>query len=719
MEKAHNWKYVKSKSKGKRSAAQQKADDSAYRLQSCAVAVEAGHSSPAVPASHRSMTAAPSGGDFVLFDDQEDAVGDDDDPLCLQYDDTDAAESYLPWTSPMTRLRDNELLIERFSQTYNNMQGTANTMPSTGDGGMDPVLPDATLRVFQHYHQGDTLGADAVAIKVESPVMSLDPALPMKRKFKLFEAPIQQRGQAPTSTPSTRSNRGRKQGTGQGAPLPSRSRFPSKRGDGSGGDESSPKKMKLDPTEDFTDTTMPDIFRHAHPDMYDRNRSDKYSPCHTVHREISTLVRHLSRPAHRLQVTDRVISSFDIEDPEYQHPRAGVCRNCWQTFYDRSDFDSHLFFPCQRVSKGKREKWRVLFESFTPLPASTNTALPSAQPTQQTQEQWGQLSEHLGDTLIPDGDVDLEAARTPSTSVPSPTTLQLADPTPVGSVVGRFVSADEHDRLQREHEALRERHRQLERMTQALLIKQLVQENMKITTASGREIKPPSLAASKKGPSATSPAVSDRDSLLQHMNSQSTDVDVHAFMEEMEDTRQSLSRMNSGLSTASRSTIHRVPPSPPSRRAELPASNSGNGEMSQQVKGAVAHQSPPPSIPDSGYGTENRRSSLGDLTAGAGQQSMPRPLTPPCTAESAGENNKSGRGDGDIPWGGENPSQQTPRAHTSSTLSPQHHSQPGFMMEQDMAEYNDDSFNIFYEDNIPPTRSSPPGFTFEFSSQAE
>ncbi|AEO57715.1 hypothetical protein MYCTH_2304236 [Thermothelomyces thermophilus ATCC 42464] len=710
MEKVHNWEYVKSKSRGRRSAAQRKAADGARASENCAVAVDADHSRPALATSHRPATAPTTGGDFLLFDDQEDAVGEDDDPHCLQYGGTDNAESYLPWTSPTTRLRDNELLIERFSQTYNGAQGNANAIPSTLGAGMDPVLPDLVLPGARYYPQGDDGNANAVAIKVESPVKSLDTASPTKRKYQLFKDRSPQQNSTPASTQAREPNRGREAGAGQGPSISLGYRPSVKRGDGSDGNGSRPKRAKLDPARDFTDTTMPDIFRHAHPDIYDRNRSDKYSPCHTVHREISTLIRHLSRPAHRLSVTGRAISSFDIEDPDFKHPRVGVCRNCWQTFHERSDFDSHLSSPCQRVSKGKKEKWRVLYESFTPLAAGPNT--------QTGGELCGRPAEHPNDALSPAGIGNQEAARTPSTSVPSPVSPQLANPTPVGSGVERFVSADEHDRLQREHEALRERHQQLERMAQALLIKQLFQESMNLTTAAGPAVKPPlPIASSEKDCPATSAAASDRDNLVQHMNSHSTDVDVHAFMEEMEDARQSLSRMNSGLSTASRSTIHRVPPSPPSRHADLPGFPSGDGETGRHA--------PLPSIPDSGYGTENRRGSLGDLAAaGAGQQpATPGSLIPPCTAESAagGDGNNKDKAGGEAVLWGESPLQQTPRGY-NGTLSPPHHGQPSFMTEHDMADmadYADDFYNIFYQDNMLHSRSSPPGFTFENPSQVE
>jgi hypothetical protein len=269
MEKAHDWKYVKSKSKGRRPAAQHKAGDSDYSPNNYTMSVDADHSSSTISTSPQSLVAPPPGVDFVLFDDQEDALGDDDDPLYYPHC-GDSAESYLPWTSPMTRLRDNELLIERFSQTYNSMQENPSTAASSSDAELDPGLSNFALHGIQHYPQTDAHApfvADA-AIKIESPVLTVDTSFPRKRKYEPVETPPAHPGQAPTTASGVGPNRSRKAGAGQGAPTPSKARLASKCRDSSGEDGCRPKKkIKPDSTEDFTDTSMPDIFRHAHPDI--------------------------------------------------------------------------------------------------------------------------------------------------------------------------------------------------------------------------------------------------------------------------------------------------------------------------------------------------------------------------------------------------------------------------------------------------------------------
>jgi hypothetical protein len=271
MEKAHNWTYVRSKSKGSRSVAQRKADDNGYTPSNHGLLVDADLSSTAASASPQSLIAPPAEEDFVLFDDQ-DAIGDHDDNRLFtpRYSDTHHVESYLPWTSPTTRLRDNELVLERFSQTYNSMQANATTAVGTYGIGPGPALPNFSPHGLQHYpkfgHQVPF--TTNVTIKVESPALTLDTAIPTKRKYEPVESPLAHVEQAPASTSGMRPNPSRKAGAGQGAPTPSRARPASKCGNSSGEDVGRPKKKtKSNPTEDFDDISMPDIFRHAHPSL--------------------------------------------------------------------------------------------------------------------------------------------------------------------------------------------------------------------------------------------------------------------------------------------------------------------------------------------------------------------------------------------------------------------------------------------------------------------
>ncbi len=361
---------------------------------------------------------------------------------------------------------------------------------------------------------------------------------------------------------------------------------------------------------------------------------------------------------------------------------------------------------CQRVSKGKREKWRILSETFTPLLDSIDAALPSIDATQGTEEEEKEGEEgppsHLDGSS---GFHDHNEAGTPPTSVPSPIIPESTNHAPFGRRAGSFVAADEYDRLQQEHQALFERHQQLERMAQVLLVQRLIQTTMMPAAAPGPDVSPPTLFPSTTNPSQ---GTSDRESLIQHMDSRFTDVDVRGFMAEMEDNHQSTSGTSS-LSSSSRSTINRVPPSPPSRPAELPGSLTG-GPPNQQDEHPPAQAPPPPSIPDSGYGTENRRGSLGDVpkaTTGPGGFGP----TPPSTAEMTEQSQKPGE---EIAWNN-SLSQGSLRAMLPS---PQHSQQkPTFLTDQEMADYMDPHLRVFYP-NLG-ARPSPPGFVFDSQSGSE
>jgi hypothetical protein len=361
--------------------------------------------------------------------------------------------------------------------------------------------------------------------------------------------------------------------------------------------------------------------------------------------------RHHSRPAHRLKVTERYISSFDIEDPNFQHPRVGVCRTCWQSFHDRSTFESHVALPCQKVSKGKREKWRVLYESFTPLSDSTHNDAYGAD-----------LASTEMDLCEPEHQVAQNADCIMPTTQAALMVPGLVNGLQEGAV--RLVPADELARVEKEREALRQ---QLQRMAEALRIRQMFHENLKTPQ-------------------------SDQDGLLQHMGSQPTDVDVLAFMSEMDKVGPS------AVTTSSLPTIHRVPPSPPTQLSnypDVPGSNHHSSHGYVQAKAA-----PLPSIADSGYGTEQRRGSLGTIMLGKEQNVT----MVDAAATTEGLLNSLPSSHAPAPVEGER--------KEVGPLSLEHGgSQPGFYADQDI-DYADPSYGIFYQDQIRP---STHGFPFETS----
>ncbi|KAK3322388.1 hypothetical protein B0H66DRAFT_201723 [Apodospora peruviana] len=634
MEKTHRWKYIRSKSNGRRTGIQHH-DGISYDLsidgtQNFATAVSPGTSliSPRQ--------------DFVLFPydtDQSVILGeDDDDDIGFDHPQGQDSQVYLPWTSPNTRIRRNENFIEKFTQTYNGAPERIRFEDS--DSLIDPGLPQYThidlpgFRGVEHQNSYP----NHIPVKEEAVVTVIEqssPTKPESRKNSVcvgspserrtlsalqtaFHAPShnERRSFPVTSTPA-----------GQAAHSPAKGTSLRRRMDDDDNDDedenqSPQKRRRSNPVENFTDTDMPDIFRFAHPRIYDRDQKEKYSPCHSSHRDISTLVR----PAHRLHVTDRFISSFDINDQSYPHPRLGLCRRCWRAFPERDTFDDHISHVCDKVSKGKREKWRILLENFTPL------------------NQHSGVSEESDHALISDGCEDLVNSRrpsnfedfsfvdnregenwaehaTPTTAAPSPAAPALDTFVPSGPTINRrFVPMNEHLRLQKEHRELHQKHQQLVQATKALFNPKAHQDSAVATAQRPAGVflalragqlpgtLYPTNAPKPRPGSSTKDTSSDQESLVRNMDSQSTDVDIdtQGFMHEAQET---LSRQNSGLSSTSRSTIHHVATSPPPLLSENADEDNPDSDPPQE---STPSRRPPPSIPDSAYGTDPRRCSLGE-----------------------------------------------------------------------------------------------------------
>jgi hypothetical protein len=268
MEKAHDWKYIRSKSKGKGLAEQHTTDhDVGAGAKDCGMGIEADHNNSVASSSPQPMTVLTPATDFILFDEHADALGDDDDQLFPCYGDSQNPESYLPWTSPVTRLRDNELFIEKFSQRYDGIQGKPRGVPDPSTSGLVPVLSPFGLYNLQHQEVEDRVqSVDNVFIKLEPADMEADMVFPRKRKHEAVETPSSAPAQSIPSTSGMAPQRSRKAGTGQAALTPSGPPGVSNAGGSSSEDGRRPKKKpKHNPAEDFTDTSMPDIFRHAHP----------------------------------------------------------------------------------------------------------------------------------------------------------------------------------------------------------------------------------------------------------------------------------------------------------------------------------------------------------------------------------------------------------------------------------------------------------------------
>jgi len=286
MEKKHGWTYVRSKSNGKRIPT--------HRPFPSLDSVSGLHANFA--GSHPNSAAAQRASishfdtDFVLFPDDPVRRRDEDQEHGYGASEDDESGVLIPWTSPTTRILKNQSMLDMFSEAY----GTSSkTTPA--DCMIDPSLR-------QHGHIPGYEGLVHGLADVERPVKSEPTNSGIDRVSWDGGSGT---GSAPADSPSDSRNSSAAYSSqfntpqdhvldfsGPPAKLGQMGWLPSKlRGRGSDEDDHRPeKKLKPATGEDFSDCSMPDIFRCAHPQIYDRDQMEKYSPCHSVHRDISTLV---------------------------------------------------------------------------------------------------------------------------------------------------------------------------------------------------------------------------------------------------------------------------------------------------------------------------------------------------------------------------------------------------------------------------------------------
>lgn len=281
--------------------------------------------------------------------------------------------------------------------------------------------------------------------------------------------------------------------------------------------------------------------------------------------------------------------------------KVGVCRRCWETYTDRNVFDRHILRECEKISKGKREKWQVLYDAFTPF--ADHGASPSGHNTLAVA---GVSGPHLGaqanfHSAYDAASVDQDDS---PASAPSPTTIELGPPEPrrfkinKDDVIKKLFQ--ENQQLKSYIQAIPQQEGTLTHFGQTPAFPQAVQDIDDIAAAVlGIE---PSNGLSFGDLAPQEADKPDRESLVGGMNSQPT-VDAQGMMD---DIQQTLSRSSSGMSS-DRSTLRHVSNSPPQRFEPY------NGETSSSVNQTGAslplrHQ--PTSVPDSGYETDLKRRSL-------------------------------------------------------------------------------------------------------------
>jgi len=311
-----------------------------------------------------------------------------------------------------------------------------------------------------------------------------------------------------------------------------------------------------------------------------------------------------------MQVTERYIHSFDVEPAELSHAKVGVCRRCWAVFPDRDAFVDHLLTECDKVSRGKREKWQILHGSFTPL---------SVDDTSPGQQHTSQLSGAATNSSLPNAQTNTKAHGAGAASVddddspdppPSPTTIDIDRRVPMD--LERDEELERLRMLLRHYKAfvhVIQQHMDLSCLSPVpALVQQAIESAIEI--GSDPDLNLPGRLTQ---PSHVTPEDNalERGDLVGHMNSQPT-VHPQGMMDELQ---QSLSRTSSGMSSDERSTIRHVSNSPPQRFDEYTGSNESTPHPRKLGRGAGpqpdCHQ--PTSLPDSGYGSDKKRNSIAGL----------------------------------------------------------------------------------------------------------
>ncbi|KAL8340300.1 hypothetical protein RB601_006407 [Gaeumannomyces tritici] len=308
--------------------------------------------------------------------------------------------------------------------------------------------------------------------------------------------------------------------------------------DEDGDDEPPPrKKPRASLGDGFDDAAMECPFRLANPDVYKRETNSRYSPCYTTHSQISTIVRHFKRAAHRLTVEDLYISSFDVTyEAGIRHPAAGLCRKCWRAYTDRAAFNRHINEPgCPRVSRSKREKFRLLYDTFCVRLADEGSPPVSAHATQPSNSR---LPPSTTAIVYRDG------------YRASPSTLAAPVPTqsnPASSVVRQAGTSQS---LTERVEALENTTAQLLKMMTSIIAGEDAQASSHQPRL-GEPVAWPAEGA--PGPKRQDSGMSDKESLVGGMTSQSTDVDRDGLIPEVNRT------LSTASSDTDRSAIRHVP----------------------------------------------------------------------------------------------------------------------------------------------------------------
>ncbi|KAJ4391965.1 hypothetical protein N0V93_005585 [Gnomoniopsis smithogilvyi] len=306
--------------------------------------------------------------------------------------DLDSTMSYdhIPWRSPVATVGNNDGFLQDYPQAYATGPSVVIQDSEWLRVPLDPRLqestspgtstPENTPTSSVYSTRGDLFRTlPHIVTPKSSPTVTSQVLTPVSEPSPILVQQATTRSQA--STPQDAENP-RGQGHTEFYSLGSSNtaylntygkrqvRFARKQEDDSDDDNEPPVKRSKAPGGNDDESGDPEMFcpfRIAHPEIYDVEVHSRYYSCHTKHNNISTVVRHLGRPAHNLKVDNsrQAIHSFDVRDNEHAHPAAGLCKKCWRSFTDREAFDAHFRGPkCETASRSKREKFQALIDTF-------------------------------------------------------------------------------------------------------------------------------------------------------------------------------------------------------------------------------------------------------------------------------------------------------------------------------------------------------------------
>lgn len=222
-------------------------------------------------------------------------------------------DTYIPWNSPVTRLRNNETFLQAFSQAYGpgtpiavqdnewlrvpvdpRLYNPTSSGTNTPDESPVIQLPSTRDEMFKSLPMIVTpRTSPTVTSQVLTPISEPSPTQVQDVNYRT-ETIIPQDTEPPRDQGFAGNQGLGVSHAGNLNPFGKRHvRFTKGQGDDSDGDDEPPVKRPKVPggnDEDLGDPKMICPFRKAHPEIYDLNVHSKYWSCHTEHHNISTVV---------------------------------------------------------------------------------------------------------------------------------------------------------------------------------------------------------------------------------------------------------------------------------------------------------------------------------------------------------------------------------------------------------------------------------------------